>query len=77
MIYRDDRSSQTGSFDRRGRTLCKTPSPSIDILLPSNLERFLYFMNGSDAGLINQWYPPPSHQPLVTPPSVTGNPLPQ
>lgn len=32
----------TGKFDARGRKLHKTPAPSIDILLPSNLERFLY-----------------------------------
>lgn len=46
----------TGKFDARGRSLVKTPSPSIDILLPSNLERFLYFCTDKNAGMINSWF---------------------
>ncbi len=36
---------QTGTYDRR-RPLHKTISPSMDILVSSNLERVLYFMSG-------------------------------
>ena len=42
---------QTGTYDRR-RPLHKTVSPSMDILVSSNLERLLYFMSG-DAQLVN------------------------
>ena len=37
---------QTGTYDRR-RPLLKTTSPSMDILVSSNLERLLYLMSGS------------------------------
>jgi len=43
---------RTGSYDRR-RPLHKTLSPSMDILVSSNLERLLYFMSG-DANLVAQ-----------------------
>ena len=43
---------RTGTYDRR-RPLHKTLSPSMDILVSSNLERLLYFMSG-DAGLVAQ-----------------------
>jgi threonine synthase len=36
---------QTGTYDRR-RPLHKTDSPSMDILVSSNLERLLYFLSG-------------------------------
>ena len=36
----------------RGRTLTKTKAPSIDILLPSNLERYLYLINGRNPAQI-------------------------
>ena len=39
---------QTGVYDRR-RTLHKTDSPSMDILVSSNLERLLYLMSGDCA----------------------------
>ena len=39
---------QTGTYDRR-RPLHKTVSPSMDILVSSNLERLLYFMSGDTA----------------------------
>ncbi len=42
----------TGAYDRR-RPLHKTLSPSMDILVSSNLERLLYFMSG-DANLVAQ-----------------------
>ena len=38
----------TGTYDRR-RPLHKTCSPSMDILVSSNLERLLYFMSGDTA----------------------------
>ncbi len=47
---------QTGTYDRR-RPLHKTVSPSMDILVSSNLERLLYFMSGDTelvAGLMGQ-----------------------
>ena len=37
---------QTGTYDRR-RPLHKTVSPSMDILVSSNLERLLYFLSGN------------------------------
>ena len=42
----------TGTYDRR-RPLLKTTSPSMDILVSSNLERLLYLMSG-DAALVAQ-----------------------
>ena len=39
---------RTGTYDRR-RPLHKTISPSMDILVSSNLERLLYFMTGDTA----------------------------
>ena len=41
---------RTGTYDRR-RPLHKTQSPSMDILVSSNLERLLYLLSG-DAGLV-------------------------
>ena len=43
---------RTGTYDRR-RTLHKTLSPSMDILVSSNLERLLYFLSG-DTALVAQ-----------------------
>ena len=42
---------RTGTYDRR-RPLHKTLSPSMDILVSSNLERLLYLMSGGDTELI-------------------------
>ena len=42
---------RTGTYDRR-RALQKTISPSMDILVSSNLERLLYFLSGGDTGLV-------------------------
>ena len=42
---------RTGTYDRR-RALHKTLSPSMDILVSSNLERLLYLMSGCDTALV-------------------------
>lgn len=42
---------RTGIYDRR-RNLHKTDSPSMDILVSSNLERLLYLMSGQDHDLV-------------------------
>ena len=42
---------RTGTYDRR-RPLLKTTSPSMDILVSSNLERLLYLMSGCDTALV-------------------------
>ncbi len=42
---------RTGTYDRR-RPLHKTDSPSMDILVSSNLERLLYLMSGQDTELV-------------------------
>jgi len=46
---------ETGIYDIN-RDFKKTISPSMDILISSNLERFLFEMNGHDSGKINEWY---------------------
>ncbi len=45
----------TGTYDRN-REFFKTNSPSMDILISSNLERFLYEMNGKNGELVSSWY---------------------
>ncbi len=42
----------TGTYDKR-RPLLKTTSPSMDILVSSNLERLLYLMSGCDTKLVD------------------------
>ena len=42
---------RTGTYDRR-RSLHKTISPSMDILVSSNLERLLYLMSGQNTSLV-------------------------
>ncbi len=44
----------TGVYDRN-REFIKTNSPSMDILISSNLERFLFEICGHDAGKIAEW----------------------
>lgn len=44
----------TGKYDLRRKKLIKTPSPSMDILISGNLERFLYELTG-DSRLITSW----------------------
>ena len=43
---------RTGTYDKR-RPLLKTTSPSMDILVSSNLERLLYLMSGCDCALVS------------------------
>lgn len=45
----------SGTYDRN-RAFYKTVSPSMDILISSNLERFLFEITGHDASLVNEWY---------------------
>ena len=44
----------TGVYDRN-RTFEKTLSPSMDILISSNLERLIYLLCGEDAGQVAEW----------------------
>jgi threonine synthase len=45
---------RTGVYDRK-RTFHKTLSPSMDILISSNLERLLYHVTGGDAAQVTAW----------------------
>ncbi len=45
----------TGTYDRR-RDFKKTNSPSMDILISSNLERFLFEITGHNADQIRSWF---------------------
>jgi len=45
---------KTGVYDRN-RTFHKTLSPSMDILISSNLERLLFELTGKDAGTVREW----------------------
>lgn len=45
---------QTGIYDIKSRKLVKTPSPSMDILIASNIERLLYELSG-DSELVLGW----------------------
>ncbi len=45
----------TGIYDRN-RKFITTVSPSMDILISSNLERLLYIMNGENDALIREWF---------------------
>ena len=42
---------ETGTYDRE-RPFYTTTSPSMDILVSSNLERMLYYLSGGDCGLV-------------------------
>lgn len=44
----------TGTYDRN-REFIKTNSPSMDILISSNLERFLFELSGHDGVAISKW----------------------
>jgi len=46
---------QTGVYDTH-RKFYRTSSPSMDILISSNLERFLFEISGRDAKRINPWF---------------------
>jgi threonine synthase len=45
---------QTGTYNRN-RSFYKTLSPSMDILISSNLERLLYHLNGRDPARVRGW----------------------
>lgn len=45
---------RTGVYDRN-RPFYQTISPSMDILISSNLERFLYFLSGQNEELVAKW----------------------
>lgn len=45
----------TGVYDRN-RQFYATVSPSMDILISSNLERLLYIMTGKNDAVINEWF---------------------
>ena len=47
---------RTGSYDLRQRAFQKTISPSIDILISSNLERFLYLLTDGDYSMVKQLF---------------------
>lgn len=46
---------QTGTYNRN-RDFYLTSSPSMDILISSNLERLLYLLSDCDDTLINEWF---------------------
>lgn len=46
---------QTGVYDIKDRDFVLTSSPSMDILISSNLERQLFELTGRDAGKISTW----------------------
>ena len=46
---------KTGVYDRN-REFHQTVSPSMDILISSNLERLLYHLSGENDKLISQWF---------------------
>ncbi|CAF0778541.1 unnamed protein product [Adineta ricciae] len=53
---------RTGSYDLRHRSFQKTISPSIDILISSNLERFLYLLTDGNYELIQQLFNKLAHE---------------
>lgn len=46
----------TGRYDLRGRPLLLSPSPAVDILQSSNLERFIYHVSDGDSRLVRDLF---------------------
>ncbi len=46
---------ETGTYDIKDRAFILTPSPSMDILVSSNLERLLYQLSGTNGDAIASW----------------------
>ena len=63
---------RTGTYDRR-RPLHKTISPSMDILVSSNLERLLYFMSGGNTELVAGLMAKLNHEGVYTVPAELKN----
>lgn len=47
---------RTGSYDLRNKAFRKTISPSIDILISSNLERFIYLLSNGNYSMVKQLF---------------------
>ena len=47
---------RTGSYDLRRRSFQKTISPSIDILISSNLERFIYLLTNGNYAMVKELF---------------------
>jgi threonine synthase len=45
----------SGTYNIAGRPFKQTPSPSMDILVSSNLERLLFELCGRDSSLVSRW----------------------
>ncbi len=63
---------RTGTYDRR-RPLHKTISPSMDILVSSNLERLLYFMSQGNTALVAQLMATLNREGVYTVPETLKN----
>lgn len=59
---------ETGTYDRR-RDFVKTISPSMDILVSSNLERLLYYLTDGDCERVSAWMSDLSSTGVYTLPS--------
>ena len=59
---------QTGTYDRR-REFVKTISPSMDILVSSNLERLLYYLSDGDCERVASWMASLSSEGIYTLPA--------
>lgn len=61
----------TGEHDLRGRPLLASRSPAMDVLRPSNLERFLHHASGGDGRLVKQLFTRlDAHRHLSVPPTL-------
>lgn len=62
----------TGTYNR-DRAFYRTNSPSMDILISSNLERFLFDMCGRDAQRVRKWYGELGEHGFFTVDDITRN----